>query len=180
MTTAPQPTLNFAITATELSQTIKDIISQETEINDKVAALAPEQQTFETVILPMSRVDNAVAGLGHLATSLSYFSPEKDIRDASVEAEKEYDAFGIEQGMRKDLYDAVQNVFKKTDLNALDPEDARLLTKTELDFRRNGLALEEKKRNELKEIRTKLSELSIEFSKNQNEESSSKYTFWWM
>ncbi|CAO3681225.1 unnamed protein product [Umbelopsis vinacea] len=151
MTTAPQPTLNFAITATELSQTIKDIISQETEINDKVAALAPEQQTFETVIP---------------------HEPKKDIRDASVEAEKEYDAFGIEQGMRKDLYDAVQNVFKKTDLNALDPEDARLLTKTELDFRRNGLALEEKKRNELKEIRTKLSELSIEFSKNQNEESS--------
>lgn len=173
-TTAPQPTLDFAITANELTKTIKDIIARETEVNDKVAGLAPEEQTFETVILPMSKVDNAVAGLSHLATSLSYFSPEKDVRDASVEAEKEYDAFGIEQGMRKDLYDAVLNVFNKTDLSTLDPEDARLLTKTELDFRRNGLALDEEKRNELKEIRKKLSELSIEFSKNSNEESSSK------
>lgn len=171
-TSAPQPTLNFGISASELTKTLKDIIAQEQEVNDKVAGLAPEQQTFESVILPMARIDNEVAGLGHLTTSLSYFSPEKDVRDASVEAEKEYDAFGIEQGMRLDLYNAVKNVFDKTDLQALEPEDARLLTKTELDFRRNGLALEEKQRNELKEIRKRLSELSIEFSKNQNEESS--------
>lgn len=174
-TSAPQPTLNFGISASDLTKTLKDIIAQEQEVNDKVAGLSPEQQTFESVILPMARINNEVAGLGHLTTSLSYFSPEKDVRDASVEAEKEYDAFGIEQGMRLDLYNAVKNVFDKTDLQALDPEDARLLTKTELDFRRNGLALEEKERNELKEIRKRLSELSIEFSKNQNEESSSKW-----
>ncbi|CAO3686709.1 unnamed protein product [Umbelopsis ramanniana] len=171
-TSAPQPTLNFAITATELKKSIDDIMAQELEVNNKVAGLAPEKQTFETVILPMSRVDNAVAGEAHLATNLSYFSPEKDVRDASLEADKAYDAFGIEQGMRVDLYEAVLNVFNKTDLATLDPEDARLLTKTELDFRRSGLALEESKRNELKEIRKKLSELGIDFSKNLNEESS--------
>jgi Zn-dependent oligopeptidase len=174
-TSAPQPTLNFAITATELKKSIDDIMAQELEVNNKVAGLAPEKQTFETVILPMSRVDNAVAGEAHLATNLSYFSPEKDVRDASLEADKAYDAFGIEQGMRVDLYQAVLNVFNKTDLATLDPEDARLLTKTELDFRRSGLALEESKRNELKEIRKKLSELGIDFSKNLNEESSCEY-----
>jgi hypothetical protein len=42
-TSAPQPTLNFGITASELTKTLKDIIAQEQEVNDKVAGLAPGQ-----------------------------------------------------------------------------------------------------------------------------------------
>lgn len=72
--------------------------------------------------------------------------------------------------MRVDVYQVVKAVYDKTDLSKLDAENARYLEKLELQYRRDGLALSEEKREKLKELKKRLSDLSIDFQKNINED----------
>jgi Zn-dependent oligopeptidase len=116
----------------------------------------------------------SLKGNAQLVSSLSQFSPDAAVRDASVAAETKYDQFSIEQSMRHDLYTVISSYIAKTDLDSLNHEDARYLRRLERSFRRNGLHLPEDKRDELKELRKRLSETCIEFNKNWARESSSK------
>ncbi|RUP46276.1 hypothetical protein BC936DRAFT_147134 [Jimgerdemannia flammicorona] len=79
--------------------------------------------------------------------------------------------------MREDLYEAVRATVRNTPVDTLKPEDARLLTKIELDFRRNGLHLPKEQRDRIKELKQRHSDLKIEFQRNLNQESSTvKFT----
>lgn len=116
-------------------------------------------------------------GKAQLVSSLSQISPDAAVREASVAAETKYDQFSIDQSMRHDLYTVIQSYIDKTDLDSLEAEDTRLLKKMERSFRRNGLHLDQEKRDEFKEFRKRLSETCIEFNKNWARESSSKFSF---
>lgn len=105
---------------------------------------------------------------------MSQISPDADVRDASVAAEKKYEEFSIEQGMRHDIYTVIQSYIDRTDLSTLDHEDARFLEKTARGFRRCGLHLPEEQRNKLTELRKRLSEVCIEYMQNWSREDSSK------
>lgn len=118
-----------------------------------------------------------IQGKIQLVSSLSQISPDAAVREASIAAEKKYEEFSIEQSMRHDLYVVIQGLIDKTDFSKLDHEEARLLRKLERSFRRNGLHLPEDKRNEYKELKKRLSEISIEYMKNWSGESSSKCFF---
>ncbi|KAI7903245.1 uncharacterized protein BX663DRAFT_507971 [Cokeromyces recurvatus] len=175
--TAPPPTLDFNINAEQVEKLTSDIIEQELAVNDKVASLKPEEQTYENIVLPLTRIENELSGKAQLVSSLSQFSPDAAVREASVAAETKYEQFSIDQSMRHDLYSVISNYISKTDLDKLEHEDARFLRKLERNYRRNGLHLPEAKRDEFKEIRKRLSETCIEFNKNWARESSTvKFT----
>lgn len=112
--TAPPPGINFAISAKGVNEIVNELIQKEKALKDLVAALPADQCTFDTVIVPLATLENETNGLmtyypsnvfiqidfffnllffttgrNLLATTLSYISPEKEIRDASVEAEKQ-------------------------------------------------------------------------------------------
>lgn len=108
-----------------------------------------------------------------MLASLSQISPDAAVRDASVAAEKKYEDFSIDQGMRHDLYTVIQGYIDRTDLDSLDHEDARMLQKTARGFRRSGLHLPEEQRKELTELRKRLSEVCIEYMQNWSREDSS-------
>lgn len=77
--------------------------------------------------------------------------------------------------MRQDVYRVVRAVFDKTMSSkvptaSLTPEDLRLLQKIEQEYRRNGLALPEAQQVELKQLKKRLSEVCIDFSKAVNED----------
>eukprot|EP01119_Soliformovum_irregulare_P009694 TRINITY_DN232_c0_g2_i1.p1 TRINITY_DN232_c0_g2~~TRINITY_DN232_c0_g2_i1.p1 ORF type:complete len:572 (+),score=214.58 TRINITY_DN232_c0_g2_i1:230-1945(+) len=80
------------------------------------------------------------------------------------------EAFNIEMDSREDLY-RVFVEFSKTDAGkSLQGEDKRYLEKVINGFERNGLGLEPAARKRISEIKQKLSELSIRFSQNLNED----------
>lgn len=194
--TAPAPSLDFSISAEQVENITNNIIAEELAVNDQVAALKPEEQTYDNIVTRLSRIENELSGkimmannmnrisntcyLGkaQLVSSLSQISPDAAIREASVAAETKYDQFSIDQSMRHDIYTVISSYIARTDLDTLAEEDARLLRKMERSFRRNGLHLAEEKRDELKEIRKRLSETCIEFNKNWARESSCKYINW--
>ncbi|KAJ1953026.1 metalloendopeptidase [Linderina pennispora] len=175
MTTAPLPqtatkgsVLNFSLTPSDIGQLVDTLIARGKKIQDDVAAQT--NPTFASVIVPLAMRENNQGADYSVATFLQNVSTDKDIRDASTAAEEKLDAFEIESLMREDVYKVVRAVFdNKEEMAKLDAEDLRLVTKIEMQYRRNGLALPKEQRGRLGDIKKRLSELGIKFSRNVNE-----------
>lgn len=128
-----------------------------------------DEATFETAILPAARDDNLMALETHIIGFYSAVSTDQKLRDASSDAEKIMDDFGIESAMREDVFTIVDAVLKKDE--SLDPESKRYLEKDHKGYIRYGLGIPAgPKRDRFKEIKKRLSELSIKFQKTLNEE----------
>ncbi|KAJ2708185.1 metalloendopeptidase [Coemansia sp. IMI 203386] len=160
--------LNFSRSPTDIRATVSSIVSRGKEVQDKVAKQT--KPTFANTIAPLARFENDHGADSCIATFLQNVSTDKSVRDASSEAEQQLSSFRIESMMREDVYRSVRSVLdNKTEMGALEPEDRRLVQKMEEEYRRNGLALSQEQRKQLGEIRMRLSELSIKFSRSINE-----------
>ena len=117
----------------------------------------------------MAQDDNRVALQSHIIGFYQYISPDEGLRNASTDAEKMFDDWGIEASMREDIFQLVDAVFQRDE--TLDPESRRLLEKDRTGYIRAGLGVPAgPKRDRFKEIKKRLSELTIAFSKTLNEE----------
>ena len=127
---------------------------------------------FKSVLLPLAQDDNKMSLESHIIGFYQAVSTDAALRDASTEAEKKMDDFGIESAMREDVFQLVDEVFKKQkDDKQLDPESRRLLEKDHKSYIRMGLGIPAgPERDRFKAIKKRLSELSITFQKNLNEE----------
>jgi len=160
-------------------------------LDKQVAEIEPAAATFETVLRPQTEDENHGALSSRILGFYQYVSSDAALRDASTEAEKIMDDFGIECGMREDVFKLVDSVYEKSGLGesiAKDKdrlidealaktagleniESAKFLEREQKGFIKNGLGLPAgEKRDRFKEIKKRLSQLSIEFSKNLNEE----------
>ena len=77
--------------------------------------------------------------------------------------------------MNKKLFDLMEETRKNID-GKLDKESQKYLDTSILERKLDGLHLDEETRNKVKELKEKISDLEIEFSKNCTEEST-KLTF---
>ncbi|KAK9716979.1 metalloendopeptidase [Basidiobolus ranarum] len=166
--------LRVDLSPEEIGKLAQDIIARAKKTHDEVASLSPEQCTFESVCKRLALLEGWAETEASNCTFPQYVFTDKDVREASSKATAEIEKFDIEEGMREDLYQAVLNVKAKKE--KLSDEEQRLLDKMELDFKRNGLALSKDKREQLSEIKKRISELRIDFQKNLNEDDS-KLTF---
>jgi metallopeptidase MepB len=166
----PQAPPVFNATADSLLADTKSMIARSKKVQDEVvAAVKPENASFDNVVLPMARDDNKLGVEFRILEFYQAVSSKKELRDASSAAEKEMDDFAIESSMREDLFKLVDAVSKKKE--KLDPESQRLLEKEHKMFIRNGLGVPAgPKRDRFKEIKKRVSELQIEFQKTLNEE----------
>ena len=166
----PQPPPVFIGTSKSIVEDTNRLIERSRYLQDRIVAeVKPGQASFGNVILPMAHDENNAALESHILGFYQAVSPDKALRDASTEADKLLDDFSIESSMREDVFELVNAVFKKD--NALDPESQRLLEKDRKNYIRNGLNLPAgPKRDRFKEIKKRLSQLSIQFQKNLNEE----------
>ena len=154
----------------------KKMIDKSRGLMDNIAAkIKGEDASFKNVILPMSQSDDEMGLEGHIIGFYQSVSTDQAVRDASSEAEKLMDDFAIEAVMREDIFKLVESAKDRGD--ALDPESQRLLEKSYKDYIRYGMSLPAgPQRDRFKEIKKRLSQLSIVFSKNLNEE---KGGIWW-
>lgn len=159
-----------------------------------VAEINPEdasQATFDKVLLPQVEDENQGSLTGRILGFYQYVSSEEALRNASTEAEKLMDEFGIEMSMREDVFRLVDAVYQASGLkeakekaqdglidNKLakglgfnDAESARLLDKERKSYIKNGLGLAtQEQKDRFKEIKKRLSQIQIQFTKNLNEE----------
>jgi Zn-dependent oligopeptidase len=93
-------------------------------------------------------------------------SPSKELRDASNEADALLRDYAVDASLRVDVFNAKvaaeRNI--KASGKVLTPEEQRLVDKMILEGKRDGLALPESEREELKKLQKALSQTSLEFS----------------
>jgi metallopeptidase MepB len=134
-----------------------------------VRDLTPETATFANAMLPMAHDDDKMALETHIIGFYQAVSTDQKLRDASTEAEKQLDDWSIEASMNEDVFKLIDAALKKNE--KIGPESKRLLEKTHKGYIRNGLGIPAgPKRDRFKEIKKRLSEISISFQKNLNEE----------
>lgn len=172
--TPPQAPPTFTGTPKSVIDDINRLIEKSRGLQDKIVAdIKPEDATFEDIILPMAHDENTMALEAHIIGFYQSVSTNQDLRNSSTEAEKLLDDFSIESSMREDVFKLVDGALQKAEQGKtkLDPESQRLLEKEHKSYIRNGLGLPAgQKRDRFKEIKKRLSELSIAFQKNLNEE----------
>lgn len=182
--------------------TKESIVADANALSDKtrslldklVADIKPEDTeaaTFDAVLRPQIEDENLGALSARILGFYQYVSGDNALRDASTEAEKIMDEFGIECSMREDVFKLVDAVYKTSGLGAskeknkdrlideglaksagLDAvESALLLERERKSYITNGLGLPAgEKRDRFKEIKKRLSQIAIAFQKNLNEE----------
>eukprot|EP01095_Lingulamoeba_sp_RSL-Kostka_P012910 TRINITY_DN5214_c5_g3_i1.p1 TRINITY_DN5214_c5_g3~~TRINITY_DN5214_c5_g3_i1.p1 ORF type:complete len:663 (+),score=254.49 TRINITY_DN5214_c5_g3_i1:1-1989(+) len=162
--------LRFNLNAEEINELSDTIIEETKQTLDKVAAIEDGNHTFENTVLAIS-YDEARAHInGSMCDFPQYVMANDDVRDASAKADAKLRNFGVECSMRKDVYESLRKFSETDEAKNLDRVDSRLLKKMMLDFERNGLNLEDDKRDTLKEVQKEISSLCIEFQKNLNED----------
>ncbi|KAJ5080906.1 hypothetical protein N7456_013616 [Penicillium angulare] len=166
----PQAPPVFTATPQSLVADAERLIKVSRDVQDKiVAAIKPDTAAFDSVVRPLSQNDNVMALEAHILGFYQAVSTDQKLRDASSKAEELMDEFSIESVMREDVFTLFDAVLKKNE--DLDPESRRLLEKEHKEFVRNGLGIPAgPQRARFKEIKMRLSQLSIEFQKNLNEE----------
>ncbi|KXT15468.1 hypothetical protein AC579_10592 [Pseudocercospora musae] len=169
----PQAPPTFTHTPETILSGTKRLIENSKALQDKIVQdVRPEDATFNTVQLPFAQDDNRMSLEAHIIGFYQAVSTDAEIRDASTEAEKQMDDFVIEASMREDIFNLVDAVYKKQKNDqSLDAESRRLLEKDHKGYIRMGLGIPAgPKRDRFKEIKKRLSDLSITFQKNLNEE----------
>jgi metallopeptidase MepB len=170
----PQAPPTFIGTKESIVSDARKLCDVTRSVLDKVVADVPEDKaTFATVMSPVAQDENESGLSRHILGFYQYVSGDADLRSASTEAEVIMDAFSIECNTREDVFQLVNSAFanQKSREPDLDAESQRLLEKDRKNFIQNGLGLPKgEKRDRYKEIKKQLSQISIEFQRNLNEE----------
>lgn len=168
--TPPQAPPLFTGTKTSIIEDAEKLIELSRAVQDRIVAnIKPEDATFENVMRPTANDENEMTLTAHILGFYQAVSADPELRNSSTEAEKLFDEFSIETSMREDVFKRVEAALQKDE--KLDPESKRLLEKEYKNYIRNGLGIYEgRRRDRFKEIKKRLSQLSIVFQKNLNDE----------
>ncbi|KAL8710607.1 MAG: hypothetical protein Q9220_004831 [cf. Caloplaca sp. 1 TL-2023] len=166
----PQEPPLFTGTSTSVIEDTKKLIEKSRGVLDSISAgVKSEDASFKQVLLPMAQDENQ---MGLTAAVIGFYqavSTDQALRNASTEAEKLISDFAIEASMREDIFKLVDAALHKGE--DLEPESKRFLEKEHKSYIRNGLGIPAgEKRDRFRDIRKRLSDISIMFQKNLNEE----------
>ncbi|KAH7913358.1 hypothetical protein BJ138DRAFT_1002435 [Hygrophoropsis aurantiaca] len=173
--TPPQAAPSWNHTPEQVLQLVKDALAEHKAVSDKVGTLAESECNFESY--DQHALADADAIVDIKAEPLVFYqnvATDKALRDASTDAEVLQRDYGVEQSMRIDVFQAKvaaeKNLRASGEWDKLNSEQQRLVEKMVLDGKRAGLALPEKEREHLMQLKKDLSQACLEFTKNFNEE----------
>lgn len=171
--TPPQPPPLFTATQATLAADADKLCGNTRKLLDGIVKeISKDKATFSNVLALVAEDENASALESRVIGFYQAVSSDADLRDASSKAEEKMDAFNIEVGMREDVFELVDAVYhKEFKGDTLDGESKRLLEKEWKSYVRMGLGIPKgPKRDRFAEIKKRLSQISILFQKNLNEE----------
>ena len=158
---------DFSYTPERVSALSESVVK---ELEDKLKTLAAtpaQQRDFKNTMLAF---ENAVSNFGEavqLPIFLAYVSDNEGLRKAGQELELKISQYSVDLFTREDVFKALNEYAAKGE--KLGEVEARLLEKTLLDFKRNGLGLEPRARNRVKKLMKELIGIELDFSKNLRE-----------
>ena len=172
MTKPLQNHLKFDWKPTQISEQAAEIIAYSKNKFDTLGALSAASVTPVNVLNVLNEMSRSMGVKTSGIDFLQHVSADKEVREASREAEKVLQEFWVESSMRTDIFHRLCDLKARVDAGdfALTAEELRYLDDEILDGKRNGLHLGQEIRTEIEQIKKRLSKLSIDFSTNIAEE----------
>ncbi|TWW66316.1 Thimet oligopeptidase [Takifugu flavidus] len=164
--------LRWDLSPPEIRTMTDSLISRVNRVYDEVGALKIENVSVENTLKALANIRLEYASLRHVLDFPQYVSPSKEVRAASTEADKQLSEFDVELSMREDVFRRIVALQENTPEN-ISAEEKRLLDRLVTLGRRKGLHLPKDTQEEIKKTSKLISELSIEFNRNLNEDTTS-------
>lgn len=170
---APQPAPTWNSTPHSLLDETHKLINNSKQFHDSLAKLS--DPTIETLVKPYMNYENRIELIQSQLIFPQQVSASKEIRDASVEATELLQNFSIEQSLRHDLFLQFDEIWNNLKEKSFKPESQdfeifKYVEKIHQDYTRNGLQLPTDKREKVKDLKIKIANNSLEFSKNLGEQ----------
>lgn len=141
-------------------------IKEARESLSKLYTIPKEQRTFDNTMLELDNIYNKVGNVYGCVYLMGSAHPDDATRNQANETKAEFAKFFNEIQLDENLYRAVKDYSETSEAKSLTGYKKRFVKKTVEDFERNGFALPKEKRDELKLINDKISDLSLMFQKN--------------
>uniref|UniRef100_A0A8C4ETL4 Neurolysin (metallopeptidase M3 family) n=1 Tax=Dicentrarchus labrax TaxID=13489 RepID=A0A8C4ETL4_DICLA len=160
-------TLRWDLSPAEIRTTTDSLINRVKKVYDDIGSLKVENVCVENTLKALANVRLDYASSRHVLDFPQYVFPSKEVRTASTEADKKLSDFDVEISMREDVFKRITALQLQDNLTS---EEKRFLDRLVTLGKRNGLHLSVDIQEEIKRTSKLISELSIEFNKNLNED----------
>lgn len=144
----------FHLAIEEKEQEIKDLITSE------------EQPTFTNTIVALERSGAKLEWVSGIFFNLLHAAATDELMAISQEITPRLSALSSFITLSDPLFDRIRTVWERRETLGLDAEDLRLLERTYEGFTERGALLPTDKKERLKAIQARMSELSLTFSQN--------------
>uniref|UniRef100_A0A7N6B480 Peptidase M3A/M3B catalytic domain-containing protein n=1 Tax=Anabas testudineus TaxID=64144 RepID=A0A7N6B480_ANATE len=161
--------LRWDLSPDEMRTMTDSLINRMKKVYDDIGSLNLEDVSVENTLKALANAKLDYASSRHILDFPQYVCPSKEVRSASTEADKKLSEFDVEVSMREDVFQRITSLQKKLKDN-LSPEEKRFIDRLVTLGKRKGLHLSKDIQEEVKRTSKLISELSIEFNKNLNED----------
>ncbi|MCK5169051.1 MAG: peptidase M3, partial [Bacteroidales bacterium] len=124
-----------------------------------------DEPTFENTIIPFDQTGEILRRAG-VFYRLNSANTNPTLQKIARELTPLMSAHRNDIGLNQDLFEKIKTVYDNRENVELDTEQLRVVERIYRDFERNGAALPEEQREELKNINDQLSMLSLQFGEN--------------
>lgn len=158
------------VTVDKIMELKNFVISEYGKFADNLLLLQKDKLCWDSYIEPEMVLDSELSLMLPLL-KMSSFHKNKEIRDACSTAESEIEKFAVELSMRKDLFEQFKYYYNnnyKKEKEELSTERQKYVEDKMIDYKRDGLDLDDEKYQQIKEINLQLAEMSNKFDNNLN------------
>uniref|UniRef100_A0A3Q1I0V0 Peptidase M3A/M3B catalytic domain-containing protein n=1 Tax=Anabas testudineus TaxID=64144 RepID=A0A3Q1I0V0_ANATE len=159
--------LRWDLSPDEMRTMTDSLINRMKKVYDDIGSLNLEDVSVENTLKALANAKLDYASSRHILDFPQYVCPSKEVRSASTEADKKLSEFDVEVSMREDVFQRITSLQLKDNLS---PEEKRFIDRLVTLGKRKGLHLSKDIQEEVKRTSKLISELSIEFNKNLNED----------
>jgi thimet oligopeptidase len=158
--TVPQ----FEIKTNEVRVAVRQTIAAGNAALDTIGAVKPRSANFANTARALDDIGYQIALTADRLTAVKETSTNAVLRESAIAALKDLQEWMVGLDYREDVYKAVKACADKKP--SLKGEDAKLLFEIMRDYRRAGLDLPKKERDEVERMRKELSRLTTDYESN--------------
>jgi len=153
------------IKVSDIEPTITEVIKRNSE---KLNGLLKSEQSkdWQKLITELESMDNLLSRIWSPVSHLNSVMNTDELRRAHDSCLPKLSAYSTEQSQNSDLYHTYENMKQSHQYNELDDANKKIINNALLKFKLNGVALSEKKKQQFKQLKTKLSSLKSKFEQN--------------